>query len=78
MTSQVLTNRERQVLALICYDQSNKMIADHLQISPKTVEKFRNHLHKKTGARTGIGLVRFAVSCGMINLDHWKIKHQHY
>ena len=37
-----LTPREREVAQLVAYGKTNRAIAQHLSVSPRTVE---NHLH---------------------------------
>jgi DNA-binding NarL/FixJ family response regulator len=44
-----LTNREREVLALIAEGRSNKGISDRLFLSPKTVEAHVKHIFMKLG-----------------------------
>lgn len=46
-------SRQRQVLDLICSGNSNKQIAAHLGISPRTVEVHRSNALRKIGARNG-------------------------
>jgi RNA polymerase sigma factor (sigma-70 family) len=53
-----LTPREREVMELIVSGKSNKQVADHLGISPRTVEIHRAHVMKKTGADSVAALVR--------------------
>ena len=45
----VLTATEIDVLALICQGKSSKSIARLLQVSPRTIEKHRQHLGTKLG-----------------------------
>ncbi|MCB2379464.1 response regulator transcription factor [Hymenobacter sp. BT635] len=56
-----LTNREKEVLQLICQEYSNAEIAEKLFLSVRTVEGHRNNLLLKTGCRNTAGLVLFAV-----------------
>ncbi len=64
-----LTRRELEVLQLIAKDYSTAEIADKLFISERTVETHRKNIFSKTDARTVIGLIRYAVKHGIINLD---------
>lgn len=57
-----LTNRETEVLHLICKEFTNTEIAKQLNISPRTVDGHRNNLLAKAGCRNTAGLVLFAVS----------------
>ena len=56
-----LTTNEKQILKLICDEYSTHQIADQLNISTHTVESHRKNLLAKTGAKTAVGLVRFAL-----------------
>lgn len=64
LTSIPISPREAEVLALLAEDNSEKMIAEKLNISPKTVETYKRRLKEKTGKETEKGLVRFAVENG--------------
>ena len=61
-----LTPREKQVLRLIAAGQSNKMMADTLGISIKTVEKHRQQVMDKTNLHETAGLTRLAIATGII------------
>jgi DNA-binding NarL/FixJ family response regulator len=56
-----LSEREREVLQLICQELTNAEIAEKLFISPRTAEGHRNNLLLKTGCRNTAGLVLFAI-----------------
>jgi len=53
-----LTPREREVLDLIVAGKLNKVIADRLAISPKTVEVHRSRVMEKMGVRSVAELVQ--------------------
>jgi DNA-binding NarL/FixJ family response regulator len=56
-----LSQREIEVLKLICEEHSNAEIAEKLFISVRTVDGHRNNLLAKTGCHNTAGLVLFAV-----------------
>lgn len=56
-----LTDREVEVLELICKEYTNAEIAEKLYISVRTVDAHRRNLLQKTGARNTAGLVRYAM-----------------
>jgi two-component system response regulator FixJ len=60
-----LTPRERDVLAALIAGHPNKVIAQRLQISPRTVEIHRARIMEKTAARSLSHLVRLALSAGL-------------
>lgn len=59
-----ITDREKQILKYICHEKNCKEIGDILCISPRTVEFARGKLLKKVGAKSVVGLVRFAMEKG--------------
>ncbi|MBX2931043.1 MAG: response regulator transcription factor [Chitinophagaceae bacterium] len=61
-----LSDKELQVLKLMCEEKSTKEIADIVEISPRTVEAIRDRLKVKTGAKTTAGLILYAVKHGII------------
>jgi two-component system response regulator FixJ len=56
----LLTEREREVLGRLTLGESNKAVAHHLGISPRTVEIHRAHLQEKLKAHSLSDLVRLA------------------
>ena len=52
-----LTEREKQVLELICKGLGNKQIAEQTFLSPKTIEKHKSSLFQKTGTNNTVNLV---------------------
>lgn len=62
----LLTAREREVLAGITRGLTNKEVAGKLGISHRTVETHRESLMKKLGIRTVAGLTKFALETGLI------------
>jgi two-component system, NarL family, response regulator NreC len=61
-----LTDREREVVALIALGHTNAEVADKLHISEKTVETHRAHIFAKLGLETRADLVRFALEHGLL------------
>ena len=60
-----LSEREIEVLKLICAEKTTPEIAEQLFLSPRTVEGHRNNILLKTGARNVAGLVVFAMTNGI-------------
>jgi len=61
-----LSDKEMQVLKLMCDEKSTKEIADIVDISPRTVEAIRDRLKIKTGAKSTAGLILYAVKHGIV------------
>lgn len=64
-----LTQREKEVLELICKEFTTPEIADKLYLSVRTVDGHRNHLLEKTGARNTAGLVLYAMRYNIVSFD---------
>lgn len=62
-----LTARERQILQLIAEGNSTKQIARLLNVSFKTAESHRSRAMKKLDIHDVAGLVRYAISRGLIH-----------
>lgn len=62
---QELSSREKEVLNLIVKELTSEEIAEKLFISKRTVDNHRQHLLEKTGCKTTVGLVKFAIKLGL-------------
>ena len=63
-----LTNRERQVLGLLCQRWGYSEIAEQLYLSVRTVESHRAHIQQKLAMTTRSELVRYAIERGLIDI----------
>ena len=61
-----LTDREREVLALVAYGLSNEEIAERLYLSPLTVKTHINRAMTKLGVRDRAQLVVIAYQSGLV------------
>ena len=61
-----ITEREQEVLELICKGMSNAEISKYLGVSARTVDGHRAHLLEKTGAKNSPHLVMYAIKNGLI------------
>ncbi|MEO0735047.1 MAG: response regulator transcription factor, partial [Bacteroidota bacterium] len=61
-----LSEREIEVLTLLCQEKTSKEIGDALFISARTVEGHRRSLQEKIGAKNLAGLVMYAVKQGIV------------
>lgn len=64
-----LTPRQREVLQLIAEGLRTKEIAKKLRISSRTVETYRAQLMEQLDIRDVAGLVRYAISAGLVQPD---------
>lgn len=62
----LLTRREREVVALIADSLTGREIAEKLVISEKTVERHRGNILLKLGLRDRVALTRYAIRRGLI------------
>lgn len=63
-----ITNREKEVLQLICEEYTTQEIADRLYISVRTVDGHRNNLLSKLGCRNTAGLVVYALQHELVKV----------
>lgn len=61
-----LTDRELEVLKLICGEQTTQEISEQIYLSPRTVEGLRQKLLEKLGVKNTVGLVLYAFRNGLI------------
>jgi two-component system nitrate/nitrite response regulator NarL len=64
-----LSEREREVLALIAEGKSNKEIAMLLGIGVRTTETHRERIMRKLSIHSVAGLTKFAIAHGIISLE---------
>lgn len=60
----LLSAKEEILLKLACSDKTYKDIAEEMNLSPKTVDSYRDSLFKKTGVKTRVGLAIYAIKHG--------------
>ncbi|MDP9960074.1 response regulator transcription factor [Chryseobacterium lathyri] len=64
-----LSEREKDVVKLICQEYTNNEIGEKLFISPRTVESHRQRILEKIGAKNTVGIVIYAVVNNIYSLD---------
>lgn len=64
-----LTEREEEIVVLICEGYQNKEIADQLCLSVRTIEVHRKNISKKLNATNIAGLIRYAVTNGLYTYE---------
>ena len=68
-TIEGFTEREKEVLELICKQYSSAEIGEMLSLSARTVDGHRNNLLLKTNSKNMAGLVIFAIQNKIIALE---------
>jgi DNA-binding NarL/FixJ family response regulator len=61
-----LTEKEIQVLILLCEEKTSQQISEEIYLSARTVEGIRTSLMSKIGAKNLAGLVSFAYKNGLV------------
>lgn len=63
-----LSQRENEVLELILKEFTSKEIAEKLFISKQTVDTHRMSIMEKTGSKSIVGLIKYAIQNNLINI----------
>lgn len=64
-----LSNRELDVLKLLCKQKTAKEIGESLFITQRTVEGHKNNLFVKTGAKNVAGLIIYSIQHSIIKIE---------
>jgi DNA-binding NarL/FixJ family response regulator len=64
-----LTEKEKETLILICKDKLTKEIAEVLNVSERTIERYKSNIYEKTKAKTPAGLVFYALKNKLISSE---------
>jgi DNA-binding CsgD family transcriptional regulator len=62
----LLSEKEQELLRWVCTDLSFKEIAGHMNVSPRTVDGYRDALFEKLEIKSRVGLALFAVRQGIV------------
>jgi DNA-binding NarL/FixJ family response regulator len=60
------TEREKEIIACVCAEMTNKEIGDKLFISVRTVEGHRLKILEKMNVKNSVGLVVYAIKNGLV------------
>lgn len=66
---ELLSERELQIIKMICKEMKSKEIADKLFINIRTVESHRKHIMDKTDAKNFIGVLLYALRNEILSLE---------
>lgn len=62
-----VSDREKEVLSLVCMEFTAQEIAQKMDISPRTVEAIKDRLMERFGVKNSVGLVFFAMKNSLID-----------
>jgi two-component system, NarL family, response regulator DegU len=62
-----LTEREQEVLRMMCQEVALKEIAQRLNIATSSVNTYKSRIYLKLGIKNTIGLLRFGLQTGLIS-----------
>lgn len=68
-SDELLTERETEIIKLLCQQKTAKEICEHLFITQRTVEGHKNNLFTKIGVRNVAGLIVYALQKHIVTLD---------
>lgn len=60
-----LSDREKEIIQLLCSGLNNKQIADKLFVSHKTIDNHRTNIMRKIDVHNIVGLIRFCLKHGL-------------
>jgi DNA-binding NarL/FixJ family response regulator len=63
----VVSEREKEVLSLVCMEYTAQEIAQKMEISARTVEAIKDRLMERFGVKNSVGLVFFAMKNSLID-----------
>jgi two-component system, NarL family, response regulator NreC len=66
LPSAKLSGREMEVLRMLGQGYTNQAVAEHLQVSPKTVATYRARIAEKLGLKTTVDFVKYATDTGLL------------
>jgi DNA-binding NarL/FixJ family response regulator len=65
----VFSDKEIEIIRLICKEHTNKEIGELLFLSARTVEGYRVKILEKMDVKSTAGIVIYAIKNGMFKLD---------
>lgn len=63
----IISEREKEVLSLVCLEYTAQEIAQKMDISARTVEAIKDRLMERFGVKNSVGLVFFAMKNSLID-----------
>jgi two-component system, NarL family, invasion response regulator UvrY len=68
INSIILNEKEREFLRHTCTELSYKDIADKMNLSPRTIDDYRQSLFNKLDVHSRVGLVMYAIRSGIVEI----------
>lgn len=62
-----ISDKEKEVIRLVCMEYTAQQIAKEMNISPRTVEAIKDRLMERFGVKNSVGLVFFAMKNSLID-----------
>ncbi|GAA3913481.1 response regulator transcription factor [Chitinophaga oryziterrae] len=69
-----LNEREKKILKLLWMELSNREIASQLFLGVRSIEKIRQDMKEKLGIKSTIGLFKYGIQEGIIEIDSLLLK----
>ncbi len=66
------SEKEKEIISLLCEEKSSEEIGKIVFMSARTVEGHKTKIMKKTGAKTTVGIVVYAIRHGLFNVEELK------
>jgi DNA-binding CsgD family transcriptional regulator len=66
----ILNDNEISFLKLVASELTYKEIAHKMQISPRTIDNYRDALFLKLNVKSRVGLAMYAVKSGIITINY--------
>lgn len=63
------SSKEVEIIRLLCKQKNAKEISSAIFLSVRTVEQYRSNIMKRIGAKSIVGILKFAMKSGLIDLD---------
>jgi DNA-binding NarL/FixJ family response regulator len=63
------TQKEIEIIKLICKEKTAREISKEIFLSERTVEQYRNNIAKRIGSKNIAGIIKFALRNGIVKLQ---------
>lgn len=70
----LLSDRELQILRMVCAEMKSKEIAEKLFINVRTVESHRKHIIEKTNSKNFLGAILYVLKHKLVSIDDFQLR----